>query len=87
MRDAFFARFPSGAFPRAHAGLMSVTVPVVQIRIMRMPVRQRRMTVAVGVRIARWSGRAVLVLVMRVVGVAVLVVQRRVDVVMIMPFR
>jgi hypothetical protein len=52
-----------------------VTVPVVQVRVVRVSVNQRRVPVRVGVRLPRRIARRVDVLVVRVVDVGVAVRQ------------
>ncbi len=52
---------------------LSVTVTVMEIRIVRMAMHHRRVPVPVGVRLAGWCIRSMPMLVVRVVHVAVLV--------------
>ena len=54
----------------------AMAVPVVQIGVVRMPMHQARMAMPVGMRLAEWVGRFVLVLVVRIVAMAVLVLHR-----------
>lgn len=60
-------------------------VAVMQVRIMRMAVRERLVAVPVGVRLTRGIVRAVRVLVVLVVDVAVRVLERRVVVLVLVP--
>ena len=62
-----------------------MVVPVMQVGIMRVAVRERLVTVPVGVRLARGIVRAVRVLVVLVVDVAVRVLLRRVMVLVLVP--
>lgn len=67
--------------------LRAVSVPVVDVRVMRMPVHHRRVPVPVAVRLAGGCIRIVGVLVVRVVAVAVLVLQRLMCVLVLMLLR
>ena len=58
------------------AGSVGVIVPVVEVRVVGVPVRDRRVPVAVGMWLARRVARRVFVLVMEVVDVAMGMPQR-----------
>jgi hypothetical protein len=66
---------------------VGVTMPMVQIRVMRMPVPQPDMLMHVAMRFGSFQAGRVRMLVMRVVHVAVLMLQRLVAVLMFMPLR
>ena len=61
-------------------------MPVVQVRIMRMAVNQRLVTVRMGMRCARWWRHIMVMLVVCVVPVPVLVLHRFMIVLVLMPF-
>ena len=63
-----------------------VPVPVVEVRVVRMAVHQRRMVVRMGVRRAAVPVRVVLMLVVHIVDMLVRVFHRVVDVRVQMPF-
>ena len=63
---------------------LAVAVPVMQIGVMRMLVDERRVTVAMRVRLASGIVRRVRMLVMRVVRMTVLVLERLVRVLVLM---
>ena len=66
---------------------MGMTVAMVQVRVMRMPVRQLRVPMPMRVRLGGRRFRAVLVLVVRVVVVPVLMFQRLMRMVVVVPLR
>ena len=66
-------------------GLCAVTVPVVQVRVVRVPMHQGRMPMPVGVRLARTGSRAVLVLMVCIMMMSMLVFHRVVDMLVLMP--
>lgn len=55
---------------------MAMIVPMVNIRIVRMPVNHRRMSMPMGVRHARWDGKVVIMLMVLIVTMAMLMLHR-----------
>jgi hypothetical protein len=69
----------------AVSACVSVTMAVMQIRVMRMPMRQRCVPVPMRMRLARCQLGPVLMLVMLVVAVPVFVLHGVMDVFVVMP--